>query len=290
METFNEKVTRLFQKHEALITRTNEPIEEGNGIFTRYKYPVVTAAHTPVFWRYDLNEQTNPYLMERIGMNAALNSGAIKWNGKYLMVLRMEGADRKSFFAVAESPNGVDNFRFWDYPVTMPEDVIPATNIYDMRLTAHEDGWIYGIFCAERHDDNAPVGDLSSATATACVALLEGRDWLWLTERSAYSLGRSWYSVPPKATLISCSPQQMPSTGISRRRARSSNAKSYASRTVSTCPSAAEGSASKRAGSTSPPPISTKPSSRSNKRLRQAVSLISGMTTGIPPAASTAST
>ena len=109
METFNEKVTRLFQKHEALITRTNEPIEEGNGIFTRYKYPVVTAAHTPVFWRYDLNEQTNPYLMERIGMNAALNSGAIKWNGKYLMVLRMEGADRKSFFAVAESPNGVDN-------------------------------------------------------------------------------------------------------------------------------------------------------------------------------------
>ena len=119
METFNEKVTRLFQKHEALITRTNEPIEEGNGIFTRYKYPVVTAAHTPVFWRYDLNEQTNPYLMERIGMNAALNSGAIKWNGKYLMVLRMEGADRKSFFAVAESPNGVDNFRFWDYPVTM---------------------------------------------------------------------------------------------------------------------------------------------------------------------------
>mgnify|MGYP001386558123 FL=1 len=167
METFNEKVTRLFQKHEALITRTNEPIEEGNGIFTRYKYPVVTAAHTPVFWRYDLNEQTNPYLMERIGMNAALNSGAIKWNGKYLMVLRMEGADRKSFFAVAESPNGVDNFRFWDYPVTMPEDVIPATNIYDMRLTAHEDGWIYGIFCAERHDDNAPVGDLSSATATA---------------------------------------------------------------------------------------------------------------------------
>lgn len=130
----------------------------------------------------------------------------------------------------------------------------------------------------------------SSATATACVASLEGRDWLWLTERSAYSLGRSWYSVPPKATLISCSPRQMPSTGISRRRARSSNAKSYASRTVSTCPSAAEGSASKRAGSTSPPPISTKPSSRSNKRLRQAVSLISGMTTGIPPAASTAST
>lgn len=170
METFNDKVSRLFQEHEELITRKNEPVEGGNGIFTRYKYPVVTAAHTPVFWRYDLDEKSNPHLMERIGMNAALNSGAIKWNGKYLMMLRMEGADRKSFFAVAESPNGVDNFRFWDYPVTMPEDVIPATNVYDMRLTAHEDGWIYGIFCAERHDDNAPVGDLSSATATAGIA------------------------------------------------------------------------------------------------------------------------
>ena len=109
-------------------------------------------------------------LMERIGMNATLNSGAIKWNGKYLLVVRVEGADRKSFFAVAESPDGIDNFRFWDYPVTMPEDIIPATNIYDMRLTAHEDGWIYGIFCAERHDDTAPAGDLSSATATAAIA------------------------------------------------------------------------------------------------------------------------
>jgi 4-O-beta-D-mannosyl-D-glucose phosphorylase len=108
--------------------------------------------------------------MERIGMNATLNSGAIKWNGKYLLVVRVEGADRKSFFAVAESPNGIDNFRFWDYPVTMPEDVIPATNVYDMRLTAHEDGWIYGIFCAERRDTNAPAGDLSSATATAAIA------------------------------------------------------------------------------------------------------------------------
>ena len=109
-------------------------------------------------------------LMERIGMNATLNSGAIKWNGKYLLVVRVEGADRKSFFAVAESPDGIDNFRFWDYPVTMPEDIIPATNIYDMRLTVHEDGWIYGIFCAERHDDTAPAGDLSSATATAAIA------------------------------------------------------------------------------------------------------------------------
>ena len=174
MTQFEEKVKDLFARHEALITRKNEPVAESNGVYTRYKYPVLTAAHTPVFWRYDLDERTNPYLMERIGMNAVLNSGAIKWNGKYLLVARVEGADRKSFFAVAESPNGVDNFRFWDYPVTMPDDVIPATNIYDMRLTAHEDGWIYGIFCAERHDDNAPAGDLSSATATAGIARTNG--------------------------------------------------------------------------------------------------------------------
>lgn len=170
MKTFKEKIRDLFDDYEKLVTRKNMPVEGGNGIFTRYQYPVLTAAHTPVFWRYDLDERTNPFLMERIGMNATLNSGAIKWNGKYLLVVRVEGADRKSFFAVAESPDGIDNFRFWDYPVTMPEDIIPATNIYDMRLTAHEDGWIYGIFCAERHDDTAPAGDLSSATATAAIA------------------------------------------------------------------------------------------------------------------------
>ena len=170
MKAFKEKIRDLFDDYEKLVTRKNIPVEGGNGIFTRYQYPVLTAAHTPVFWRYDLDEKTNPFLMERIGMNATLNSGAIKWNGKYLLVVRVEGADRKSFFAVAESPDGIDNFRFWDYPVTMPEDIIPATNIYDMRLTAHEDGWIYGIFCAERHDDTAPAGDLSSATATAAIA------------------------------------------------------------------------------------------------------------------------
>ena len=169
MKPFNERVRELFAAHEALINRPNEPVEGGNGIITRYKNPILTAEHTPVFWRYDLDERTNPLLLERIGMNATFNSGAIKWNGKYLLVVRVEGADRKSFFAVAESPNGVDNFRFWDYPVTMPEDTIPATNIYDMRLTAHEDGWVYGIFCAERHDDTAPAGDLSSATATAAI-------------------------------------------------------------------------------------------------------------------------
>lgn len=170
MTTFHKKVEKLFTDYEQLITRKNMPTNHYNGIFTRYENPILTAAHTPIFWRYDLDEKTNPFLMERIGMNATMNSGAIKWNGKYVLVVRVEGADRKSFFAIAESPNGIDNFRFWDYPITMPEDIIPATNVYDMRLTAHQDGWIYGIFCAERKDPNAPKGDLSSATATAGIA------------------------------------------------------------------------------------------------------------------------
>lgn len=170
MNTFQDKVSKLLCDHEAFLSITNEPVEGGNGVYTRYKNPILTGAHTPIFWRYDLNEQSNPYLMERIGMNAAFNSGAIKWNGKYILVVRVEGADRKSFFAVAESPNGIDNFRFWDYPITMPDTEDSATNIYDMRLTAHEDGWIYGIFCAERLDPKATAGDLSSATATAAIA------------------------------------------------------------------------------------------------------------------------
>ena len=169
MTDFKERVAKLRAHHEELLTRKNVPLEWGNGIYTRYKYPILTAEHTPLEWRYDFNEKDNPYLMQRIMMNATLNSGAIKWHGKYLLVVRVEGADRKSFFAVAESPNGVDNFRFWPEPITMPEDVIPATNVYDMRLTAHEDGWIYGVFCAERHDDSQP-GDLSAATATAGIA------------------------------------------------------------------------------------------------------------------------
>ena len=164
MNTFNEKVQQLFKTHKKLIERTNEPLGTTNGVFTRYKYPILTAEHTPIFWRYDLDPETNPFLMERFGINAVMNSGALKLGDKYLLVARVEGADRKSFFAVAESPNGVDNFKFWDYPITMPDDLIPATNIYDMRLTKHEDGWIYGVFCAERHDDRAPEGDLSSAT------------------------------------------------------------------------------------------------------------------------------
>ncbi|MFI3240740.1 MAG: glycosidase [Bacteroidales bacterium] len=167
---FNKKLTQLIEKHESLITRPNVALTQGNGIYERYQYPILTANHTPLIWRYDFDEKSNPFLMERIGMNATLNSGAIKWKGQYLLVVRVEGVDRKSFFAIAVSDNGIDNFRFWDYPVTMPDVEDPTTNIYDMRLTAHEDGWIYGIFCAERHDPEAPAGDLSSATATAAIS------------------------------------------------------------------------------------------------------------------------
>ncbi len=189
---YSEQVAKLLADHEAFLQIPNSPVEETNGVFQRYENPILTAAHTPVTWRYDLNEKSNPYLMERIGMNATMNSGAIKWNGKYLLVVRVEGADRKSFFAVAESDNGVDNFRFWDYPVTMPEDEEPATNIYDMRLTKHEDGWVYGVFCAERFDQNAPEGDLSSATATAGIARTKNFvDWERLPDLKTKSQQRN---------------------------------------------------------------------------------------------------
>lgn len=170
MMTYQKKIKKMFEEHEALLSRINEPIEEGNGCYVRYKYPILTAQHTPLIWRYDFDEKSNPYLMERIGMNATMNSGAILLNGRYLLVVRVEGCNRKSFFAVAESPNGIDNFRFWDYPINMPETDDPATNIYDMRLTQHEDGWIYGVFCVERLDPKAPKGDLSSAVASAGIA------------------------------------------------------------------------------------------------------------------------
>ena len=167
MATFKQALENLKAEHEELLSRKNIKSESGNGIYDRYENPVLTAAHAPLHWRYDFNPETNPFLMERIGVNATLNSGAIKWNGKYLLVVRVEGNDRKSFFAIAESPNGIDNFRFWDEPVTIPETEDPDTNVYDMRLTAHEDGWIYGVFCSERKDPNAPAGDLSAAVAAA---------------------------------------------------------------------------------------------------------------------------
>lgn len=163
----NLKTEELFRKHEELLSCPNRILESTNGIYNRYEHPVVTAAHIPVEWRYDLNRATNPYCMERIGFNAVMNSGAIKWNGKYLLVVRVEAADRKSFFAIAESPNGIDNFRFWEYPLVLPDTNPEETNVYDMRLTAHEDGWIYGIFCSERRDPEAAPGDLSSAIAVA---------------------------------------------------------------------------------------------------------------------------
>ena len=167
MNRYNNRLHILKKEHESLISRKNKMIFSENGIFERYKYPILTAAHTPLEWRYDLNPETNPYLMERIGVNATMNSGAIKWNGKYLIIVRVEGNDRKSFFAIAESPNGIDNFRFWEYPIHLPDTDPSETNVYDIRLTAHEDGWIYGIFCSESLDPNAATGDLSSAIAKA---------------------------------------------------------------------------------------------------------------------------
>jgi 4-O-beta-D-mannosyl-D-glucose phosphorylase len=167
---FKSRLKNLEEEHKNLLKRQNERIEPGNGIFWRYKYPILTGDHAPLFWRYDLNPSTNPELMERFGIHAAFNSGAMKFEGKYVLAVRVEGNDRKSFFAIAESPTGIDNFHFWDYPVTMPETEIPDTNVYDMRLTRHEDGWIYGVFCSERKDPAAPAGDLSSAVAAAGIA------------------------------------------------------------------------------------------------------------------------
>lgn len=168
MNIFEHRKKLVLDRYEELIARPNEAIE-GNGIYCRYKNPVITAEMVPPTWKYDFNPATNPFFMERIGVNATLNSGAIKWNGKYLLIVRVEGNDRKSFFAVAESPNGIDNFRFWERPVTMPDTDNIGTNVYDMRLTAHEDGYIYGLFCVERHDDSQP-GDLSAATAACGIA------------------------------------------------------------------------------------------------------------------------
>ncbi|MCZ8217128.1 MAG: glycosidase, partial [Cyclobacteriaceae bacterium] len=164
-EQHPDKVKALFQSQEKLITRKNIPTTESNGIYQRYQYPVLTAAHAPIFWRYDLNHETNPYLMERQGVNATFNAGAILWKNKIVLAVRVEGVDRKSFFALAESDNGIDNFRFRDFPITIPETGDPDTNVYDMRLTAHEDGWIYGLFCTERRDRAAKNFDQSSAVA-----------------------------------------------------------------------------------------------------------------------------
>ncbi|MCM3870700.1 MAG: glycosidase [Pyrinomonadaceae bacterium] len=175
---FQARVDHLLQAHQELITLQNTKVENGNGVFSRYFHPVLTAAHAPIFWRYDLDPSTNPHLLERLGVNAAFNSGAMEFEGKIVLAVRVEGNDRKSFFAIAESPNGIDNFRFWDYPISMPETDDPDTNVYDMRLVKHEDGWIYGLFCTERKDPNARPGDLSAAVAQGGIARTRDlRNW-----------------------------------------------------------------------------------------------------------------
>ncbi|MBR8534066.1 glycosidase [Carboxylicivirga sediminis] len=169
-QSFEKRLDKIRKTYNKKIKRRNKALFSVNGWCQRYKRPVLTREHVPLHWRYDLNKETNPFLMERIGFNAAFNAGAIKLDDKYLLVVRVEGNDRKSFFAVAESDNGVEGFRFWDQPITLPQTDVPDTNVYDMRLTQHDDGWIYGVFCTERKDPNAAEGDTSSAIAAAGIA------------------------------------------------------------------------------------------------------------------------
>lgn len=170
MDNYQEKIKALYRRHEALLNEPNTPQANDNGIYRRYRNPILTAAHVPLTWRYDFSPERNPFLMERIGVNAVLNSGAILFDGRCTLVVRVEGVDRKSYFAVAQSDNGIDHFRFWDRPIQLDESDEEAVNVYDMRLTRHEDGWIYGVFCVERKDPDAPAGDLSSAIASAGIA------------------------------------------------------------------------------------------------------------------------
>jgi 4-O-beta-D-mannosyl-D-glucose phosphorylase len=166
---FNERLQQIRSSHAALLATKNEALVY-NGLVTRYKHPVLTAAHVPIEWRYDCNPNTNPFLMERFGINAVFNAGAMFWNGKYILAARVEGYDRKSFFAIAESANGIDGFTFWDTPILLPETSEPDTNAYDMRLVQHEDGWIYGLFCTERRQKGVPDADQSSAVAQCGIA------------------------------------------------------------------------------------------------------------------------
>ena len=164
-DNFERRMLAVKQAHEELIQRKNNKQDSADGIYHRYEYPVLTAQHTPLFWRYDLNKDSNPYLMERFGINAVFNSTAIKWKGKYLLIARVEAKDRKSFFAIAESGNGVDGFEFWDRPISIPKSEDPDVNIYDMRIVQHEDGNLYGLFCTERRDPTAAEADQSAAIA-----------------------------------------------------------------------------------------------------------------------------
>lgn len=170
MMSFETAKRTLLASHQELLARPNAPLPYENGVFRRFADPVLTAAHTPLTWRYDFSEKDNPFFQERMGVNSVFNAGALLHDGRYLVMARVEGHDRKSFFAIAESENGVDGFHFWEEPVEIPENATPATNVYDARLTAHEDGYIYAIFCVERKDPDAPVSDTRSAVATAGIA------------------------------------------------------------------------------------------------------------------------
>lgn len=186
----HEKYFEEKKKQEELLSRKNIKSDFYNGVYDRYKYPVLTREHIPLTWRYDLDKESNPYFMERLGINAVMNSGAIMLNGKYYLVVRIEGNDRKSFFGVAESDNGIDNFRFWDYPILFEDTCPEETNVYDMRLTKHEDGYIYGVFCSESKDTS--VNDLSAAVAAA--GIVRTKDL------------KTWERLPNLVTLRS--PQQ----------------------------------------------------------------------------------
>lgn len=187
----HQKYEEELKKYEALINRKNEVDPDFyNGVYDRYVNPVLTREHIPLTWQYDLNPETNPYFMKRLGINAVMNSGAIELNGKYYLVARIEGDDRKSFFGVAESDNGIDGFRFWDYPILLPDTCKEETNVYDMRLTKHEDGYIYGVFCSESKDTT--VNDLSAAVAAA--GIVRTKDL------------KTWERLPNLVTLNS--PQQ----------------------------------------------------------------------------------
>ncbi len=170
MDVFESRLNQVKEHHANVINKPNKAVFSENGIFTKYENPILTRDHVPLHWRYDLNKETNPHFMERISFNAAFNSGAIKWNDKYVLAVRVEGNDRKSFFAIAESDNGIDGFKFWDAPIALPQNEEFDVNVYDMRLTKHDDGWVYGVFCTERKDPNAPDGDTSSAVAAAGIA------------------------------------------------------------------------------------------------------------------------
>ena len=169
-KAFEKRTQKLNEEYEKLVGRKNRPTKSSNGVVQRWRNPVLTADHAPVFWRYDLDRTTNPHLMERLGINAVFNPGAMMFDGRFVLAARVEGVDRKSFFAIAESESGVDGFRFWDRPVVMPETDDPDINVYDMRLVRHEDGRVYGLFCTERKDPDAPPGDLSSAIAQCGIA------------------------------------------------------------------------------------------------------------------------